>query len=59
MLAVSAFTESRNSLLRCGACRYFTHERCCNSTARLDGEDQKTGECPYFRFAQSHAPTFY
>jgi hypothetical protein len=35
---------------RCGACRYFTHERCCHSTARLNGDDRHDGDCPSFRF---------
>ncbi len=55
MLATVALTETRNIQLRCSACRYFTHDRCCNSAARLDGEDRKTGECPYFRFPHAMA----
>ena len=57
MLATNAMTEVQNIQLRCGACRYFTHDRCCNSTARLQGDDSKLGECPHFRFAHFHGVT--
>ncbi|OAN51275.1 hypothetical protein A6A04_16630 [Paramagnetospirillum marisnigri] len=49
-----ALTEPRNVQLRCGACRYFLHDRCSHSSARLDEQETKTGECPYFRFSHGH-----
>ena len=57
MLAATALTQVHNVQLRCGACRYFTHDRCCNATARLQGEEGKAGECPQFRFAHSSEAT--
>ena len=45
MLATNALTQVHNIQLRCGACRYFTHDRCCNSTARLQREESKQSDC--------------
>ncbi|MBI3446199.1 MAG: hypothetical protein HY055_12775 [Magnetospirillum sp.] len=53
MLATSALSANRHVVLRCNVCRYFAQDRCCNATARLDGFDDRDGECPFFRFAQS------
>jgi hypothetical protein len=52
MLPTQSMVQVTNIQLRCGACRYFSYDSCRHSTARLDGEETKTGECPHFRFAQ-------
>jgi hypothetical protein len=39
----------------CGACRYFVHDRCSHSSARLDSQETKAGDCPHFRFS-NHVP---
>jgi len=53
MLATNALTHIQATQLRCAACRYFVHDRCSHSTARLSGEESKDGDCPFFRYAQS------
>lgn len=55
MIATEALIETRDLPLHCGACRYFTHDRCCHAVARLERRDTKAGDCPHFRFAQSHS----
>lgn len=56
MLATQPLTAPQNIGLRCNACRYFTLERCCNASARLEGTADREGECAFFRFAPSLAP---
>lgn len=53
MLATSALTAQQHIAIRCHVCRYFAQDRCCNTTARLDGFDDRDGDCPFFRFAQT------
>lgn len=50
MLATSVLSERPHVAIRCNACRYFTLDRCCNATARLEGCTDDDGECPHFRF---------
>lgn len=50
MLAVAAFQTPVHTVGLCGACRYFSQDRCCNSSARLDGHAERGDECPHFRF---------
>lgn len=57
MLATSAHIDSPVAAIRCHACRYFTLDRCCNTSARLEGHDDSEGECPHFRFALSLGTT--
>lgn len=47
--AIAPQTPGRTMGL-CGVCRYFSLDRCCHSSARLDGHADGAGECPYFRF---------
>lgn len=53
MLATNALTQTQAITVRCVACRYFVHDRCSHSTARLTSEETKTGDCPYFRFVHT------
>ncbi|EME70045.1 hypothetical protein H261_10199 [Paramagnetospirillum caucaseum] len=56
MLATTALAARPFVAIRCHACRYFTLERCCNASARLEGQDDRDGECPHFRFGLSSGP---
>jgi hypothetical protein len=56
MLAATALQDRTYATIRCDACRYFTMERCCNASARLEGHDDRDGECPHFRFGFSSGP---
>ena len=53
MLAINALTHVQAIQLRCAACRYFVHDHCSHSTARLSGEESKDGDCPHFRYGQA------
>lgn len=57
MLAVAELRTPHQSVGLCGACRYFSLDRCCNSSARLDGHAERDGECPHFRFGAQAAAT--
>jgi hypothetical protein len=56
MLATTALPDRPYIATRCSACRYFTLERCCNASARLEGQDDRDGECSHFRFGLSSGP---
>jgi len=56
MLATAAVQDRPFLAIRCNACRYFTMERCCNASARLEGQDDRNGECSHFRFGLSGGP---
>ncbi|WP_096703528.1 hypothetical protein [Magnetospirillum sp. 15-1] len=56
MLATTALPDRPFIAIRCNACRYFTLERCCNASARLEGHEDRDGECPHFRFGLSSGP---
>ena len=56
MLATSTLTADQYTGLRCSACRYFTLDRCCNASARLEGTADHQGDCRFFRFALTTSP---